>query len=150
MDTLKVSILRIVSSFNQRLEACLHQSGNAAAKYNLLTEEVGLGFHLEGGLQNARTASAYTCRICKSNVHSVARCVLMNGRQTEAQKNSPQNQQQKMMNLLFPLMSVFFCWQYNAAFSLYWVTSNLYSIVTYLCFNLYADRQSKKKALQAK
>ena len=44
----------------------------------------------------------------------------------------------------------FFCWQYNAAFSLYWVTSNLYSIVTYLCFNLYADRQSKKKALQAK
>lgn len=75
---------------------------------------------------------------------------LMNGKQTEAQKNNPQNQQQKMMNMLFPLMSIFFCWQYNAAFSLYWVTSNLYTIVTYVGFNLYFDHQSKKKALEAK
>lgn len=76
---------------------------------------------------------------------------LMNGKQTEAQKNNPQNQQQKMMNMLFPLMSIFFCWQYNAAFSLYWVTSNLYTIVTYVGFNLYFDHQNKKKkALEAK
>ena len=68
----------------------------------------------------------------------------MNGKQTEAQKNNPQNQQQKMMNILFPLMSVFFCWSYNAAFALYWVTSNIYQIVTYLAFNFFAERERSK------
>ncbi len=75
---------------------------------------------------------------------------LMNGKQTEAQKNNPQNQSQKMMNYIFPLMSVFFCWQYNAAFSLYWVTSNVYTILTYVGFNYIADRKAKQKELEAK
>ena len=101
-------------------------------------------------IYNAGNANGWAILPILAGASQYLMTFLMNGRQTEAQKNSPQNQQQKMMNLLFPLMSVFFCWQYNAAFSLYWVTSNLYSIVTYLCFNLYADRQSKKKALQAK
>jgi YidC/Oxa1 family membrane protein insertase len=75
---------------------------------------------------------------------------LMNGKQTEAQKMNPQNQSQKMMNYIFPLMSVFFCWQYNAAFSLYWVTSNVYTILTYVGFNYFADRKAKQKELEAK
>lgn len=75
---------------------------------------------------------------------------LMNGKQTQAQKNNPQSQNQKMMNYIFPLISVFFCWQYNAAFSLYWVTSNVYTILTYVGFNYYADWKAKKKALEAK
>lgn len=75
---------------------------------------------------------------------------LMNGKQTQAQQNNPQSQNQKMMNYIFPLISVFFCWQYNAAFSLYWVTSNIYTILTYVGFNYYADWKAKKKALEAK
>lgn len=75
---------------------------------------------------------------------------LMNGKQTAAQKANPQNQQQKMMNYIFPLMSVFFCWQYNAAFSLYWVTSNVYTIITYVAFNFYYDSKAKKKLLEDK
>ena len=37
----------------------------------------------------------------------------------------------KMMQYIFPLMSVFFCWSYNAGFALYWVTSNLYACLLY-------------------
>ena len=44
----------------------------------------------------------------------------------------------------------FFCWQYNGAFALYWVTSNIYMIITYVGFNFYADYKAKKKALEAK
>lgn len=69
---------------------------------------------------------------------------LMNGNK-KGQPQTAQSQQNKMMNYMFPLMSVFFCWQYNAAFSLYWVTSNLYTIVTYAAFNLYFDRKAKKQ-----
>ena len=68
---------------------------------------------------------------------------LMNGNK-KGQPQTAQSQQNKMMNYMFPLMSVFFCWQYNAAFSIYWVTSNLYTIVTYIAFNLYFDRKAKK------
>ena len=75
---------------------------------------------------------------------------LMNGKQTAAQRNNPQAQNQKMMNYIFPLISVFFCWQYNRAFALYWVTSNIYMIITYVGFNFYADYKAKKKALEAK
>ncbi len=54
----------------------------------------------------------------------------------------------KMMQYIFPLMSVFFCWSYNAGFALYWVTSNLYAIAQYYIFNLVFDYKEKKKALK--
>ena len=66
---------------------------------------------------------------------------LMNGKQ-----QTTQNSQQKMMNYIFPLMSVMFCWQYNAAFALYWVVSNLYTIAQYWLFNYFADKRAVKKA----
>ena len=69
---------------------------------------------------------------------------LMNGNK-KGQPQTAQSQQNKMMNYMFPLMSVFFCWQYNAAFSIYWVTSNLYTIVTYVLFNMYFDKKNKKQ-----
>ncbi len=55
----------------------------------------------------------------------------------------------KMMQYLFPLMSVFFCWQYNAAFALYWVTSNLYAIAQHYILNFIFDSRDRKKALSA-
>lgn len=53
-----------------------------------------------------------------------------------------------MMQYIFPLMSVFFCWSYNAGFALYWVTSNLYAIAQYYIFNLAFDYKEKRKALK--
>ena len=74
---------------------------------------------------------------------------LMNGQQ----KNGPasqQQQQQKLMSYMFPIITVFFCWQYNAAFAVYWVTSNAYTIVTYVLFNVIEKKKEKKQALANK
>lgn len=58
---------------------------------------------------------------------------------------APQNALMKNMNIIMPVMFFFFCWGYLAAFSLYFLTSNLYSIVQTLCMNWYFDRQKKKE-----
>lgn len=52
----------------------------------------------------------------------------------------------KMMQYMFPVMSLFFCWQYNAAFALYWVTSNLYAVAQHFIFNFISDWREKNKA----
>lgn len=50
----------------------------------------------------------------------------------------------KMMTYMMPIMSVFFCWQYNAAFAIYWVTSNLYSILLHYGYEFYYKQKEKK------
>ena len=77
MDALKVRVSRVVTRLNQRLEAGLHQSANAAAENCLLAEEVGLGLGTERGLQNACSCAADTECICEADVPSVARCILL-------------------------------------------------------------------------
>ena len=77
MNALEVSVLRSVASLNQSLKASLHQLANAAAEDSLLTEQVGLGLGLEGGLEDAGTAAADTAGICQSDVHSLAGSVLI-------------------------------------------------------------------------
>ena len=77
MDALKVRVSRVVACLNQRLEAGLHQSANAAAENCLLAEEVGLGLGTERGLQNACSCAADTECICEADVPSVARCILL-------------------------------------------------------------------------
>ena len=49
MHAFKVSVFRLITGFDKRIESRLHQSGNAAAKYGLLTEKVGFRFFAEGG-----------------------------------------------------------------------------------------------------
>ena len=77
MDALKVRVSRVIACLNQRLEAGLHQSANAAAENCLLAEEVGLGLGTERGLQNACSCAADTECISKADVPSVARCILL-------------------------------------------------------------------------
>ncbi|MDO4565537.1 MAG: YidC/Oxa1 family membrane protein insertase [Clostridia bacterium] len=48
----------------------------------------------------------------------------------------------KFMMYLFPAMTLFFCWQYDATFSLYWIFSNMIS----LCINLTLNAWFKKQA----
>ncbi len=55
---LKVCHLGLVASLNQRIEACVDQLADTAAQNCLLAEQVGLSLLLEGGLQDACTASA--------------------------------------------------------------------------------------------
>ena len=45
------------------------------------------------------------------------------------------NQQAAGMSTIMPLMSVWFTSMYTSAFSLYWVTSNIFQIVQQLIYN---------------
>ncbi|NLJ40999.1 MAG: YidC/Oxa1 family membrane protein insertase [Clostridiales bacterium] len=45
------------------------------------------------------------------------------------------NQQAKTMNMIMPLMSIWFTSMYTSAFSIYWVTSNIFQIVQQLIYN---------------
>ena len=53
---------------------------------------------------------------------------------------------QKSMIYVMTFMSLYFCAQYNAAFALYWVISNVYAIVEQVAFNKYFEQQDKKAA----
>lgn len=52
----------------------------------------------------------------------------------------------KMMQYFIPVISVIFCWTSSAAFSLYWVTSNLASMANTLVINWFLKRQDQRKA----
>ena len=56
------------------------------------------------------------------------------------------SQNTKMMNYMFPIMSVIFCWSFNAAFALYWVASSLLGIAQNLLINYYFKRKDAKEA----
>ncbi len=51
----------------------------------------------------------------------------------------------KTMNMMMPVIFVFICWGYSAAFSLYFAISNVYGLVQTLALNYYFDWQKKKK-----
>jgi len=55
------------------------------------------------------------------------------------QRGQPKNPQtdstNKMMMWMFPIMSVWFCLTYNAAFALYWSISSICMIITNLVLN---------------
>src|SRR5215218_7460378 len=54
VQALEVRDLRLVAGPHQRLEPGLDERGDPAAQHGLLAEQVGLGFLLEGGLDDAR------------------------------------------------------------------------------------------------
>jgi YidC/Oxa1 family membrane protein insertase len=54
---------------------------------------------------------------------------------TSTQQSAQQNEQAKMMQMIFPFMSVFFTATYTAAFGVYWVTSNVFQITQQLIYN---------------
>lgn len=55
-------------------------------------------------------------------------------------KNTPQtdangNNTGKTMMYMMPLLTVFFCWQYDSTFSIYWIISNIVAIVVAIVLN---------------
>ncbi len=57
----------------------------------------------------------------------------------EADKNNPAAQAAgmgKSMMYIMPIMSVFFCWQYDATFSIYWIVSNIIAV----CINFILNK----------
>jgi len=64
-----------------------------------------------------------------------------------ANANQQQNSTNSFMKWFFPLFSLWICAGYNAAFAVYWVTSNLLSMVQNFLINWYLDRKEKQAAV---
>ena len=81
---LEVGHLRLVASLDQRVEACVDQLADAAAKHCLLAEQVGLGLLLEGGLEDACAAGTDAGSVCQSDVLCLTGEVLLDADQRGA------------------------------------------------------------------
>jgi YidC/Oxa1 family membrane protein insertase len=65
--------------------------------------------------------------------------------QAPADPNSPANMMNSgLMKWMFPLMSLYFCASYNAAFAMYWATGNIIAMVEQVAINKYLDIAEKK------
>ena len=82
MDTFKICHFRFVTGANQRVEACLHQLADTAAKDCLFAEQVCFGLFLEGRFQNARSACTDTACISQRVILRLAGSVLIYRDQT--------------------------------------------------------------------
>lgn len=62
---------------------------------------------------------------------------------TDNKNQQAQQQQQtgKFMMYLFPAMTLFFCWQYDTTFALYWIISNIIATIVGLSLNAWAKKQ---------
>ena len=81
VQALEVSHFRGVASFNQGVEAVLDQLRQATAEHNLLTEQVGFGFFLEGGFDDASASTTETSTVRQGQLQGVTGVVLVNGNQ---------------------------------------------------------------------
>lgn len=65
---------------------------------------------------------------------------LMTANQPAQDENSSSAQMMKQMNVMMPLMSVFFCFTFPAAIGIYWVASSVFQILQQLIVNAYLNR----------
>ena len=63
----------------QGFESRLHQSGDAAAQHGLLAEQIGFGFHFEGGFEHAGAGTADARGIGEGHIERAAGGILMDG-----------------------------------------------------------------------
>lgn len=80
----------------------------------------------------------------------------MNGTQLKPDPNASQEQQavantmnSGFMKWLFPLMSLWFCASYNAAFAIYWMAANVIQIAQQMAVNWYLDRKDRQAVANA-
>ncbi len=62
---------------------------------------------------------------------------LMMSNQPQQDENSTSAQMMKQMNVMMPLMSVFFCFTFPAAIGIYWVASSVFQIIQQMIVNAY-------------
>ncbi len=65
---------------------------------------------------------------------------LMMSNQPQQDENSTSAQMMKQMNVMMPLMSVFFCFTFPAAIGIYWVASSVFQIIQQLIVNAYLEK----------
>ena len=82
VQALEVGHLRLVTGFDQHLVAGLDQCARSATKYGLLTEQVGLGFLLEGGLYNPGACAADSLSPGERDLLGLTVGILVDGNET--------------------------------------------------------------------
>lgn len=65
---------------------------------------------------------------------------LMMSNQPQQDENSTSAQMMKQMNVMMPLMSVFFCFTFPAAIGIYWVASSVFQIIQQIIVNAYLNK----------
>ena len=65
---------------------------------------------------------------------------LMMSNQPQQDENSTSAQMMKQMNVMMPMMSVFFCFTFPAAIGIYWVASSVFQIIQQLIVNAYLNK----------
>lgn len=69
-----------------------------------------------------------------------AKLMMANQTAPQGNDNNMGNQMMKQMNLVMPLMSVWFCFTFPAAIGLYWVASSVFQIIQQLLVNSYLNK----------
>ena len=69
-----------------------------------------------------------------------SKLMMANQTATQGNDNNTGNQMMKQMNLVMPLMSVWFCFSFPAAIGLYWVASSVFQIIQQLLVNSYLNK----------
>ena len=57
-------------------------------------------------------------------------------------------QMMKSMNIMMPLMSVWFCFSFASGIGLYWIASSVFMLIQQLIMNWYFGRKSNEEILQ--
>lgn len=70
--------------------------------------------------------------------------------QPASQSNSQANSSMKMMMYMMPLISVFFCYRYDATFAFYWTFSNVFALLVNVILNATLFKKDNATALEAK
>ena len=65
---------------------------------------------------------------------------LMTANQQTQSEDAPGGQMMKQMNVMMPLMSVFFCFTFPAAVGIYWVASSAFQIIQQIGVNAYLNK----------
>ena len=65
---------------------------------------------------------------------------LMTANQQTQSDDAPGGQMMKQMNVMMPLMSVFFCFTFPAAVGIYWVASSAFQIIQQIGVNAYLNK----------
>lgn len=73
---------------------------------------------------------------------------MMTANQPQMDENSPNAQMMKQMNVMMPLMSVFFCFTFPAAVGLYWVASSAFQILQQLLVNAHLNKMDLDEMIE--
>ena len=72
----------------------------------------------------------------------------MMSNQPQQDENSTSAQMMKQMNVMMPMMSVFFCFTFPAAIGIYWVASSVFQIIQQLIVNSYLNKVDMDEMIQ--